>query len=203
MLWMPRKSTAEKLETRQRLIAAGKLEFAERGFADARFDEISLAAGYAKGTIYNYFDSKAALLHEILVDVVDRLMVVAEQLPAGSAHSRLVAIVREGNRIFAEDLALARVFTDRLASVGPVGVAAADERPRAIEWAAREFARGLESGEFQSDRSPEDLARIYAGILNAFNSMALNDLPVITFDDVPDLVDRHFLQTLRPETVPV
>ncbi|MDG2261606.1 MAG: TetR family transcriptional regulator, partial [Actinomycetota bacterium] len=52
---MPRISPEQRQATRLRLIDAGKAEFAERGLAGARFDEISLAAGHAKGTIYNYF----------------------------------------------------------------------------------------------------------------------------------------------------
>ncbi len=196
---MARKSSAEKLETRRRLLEAAKAEFADRGFAGARFDEISLAAGYSKGTIYNYFDSKADLFQEILIEWVELLMPAAESLPDGTARERLVGIVREGNKIFGKDLPLARVVTDRLASVGPVGVPSADGRPEAVDWVAREFARGLETGEFESERSADELARLYTGIVNAFRNLALNEDPVITFDEVPDLVDQHFLRNLRAD----
>ena len=196
---VPRKSEEQKLETRRRLIEAAKAEFASRGFAGARFDEISIAAGYSKGTIYNYFDSKADLFQEILIEWVELLMPAAESLPEGSASERLVGIVREGNRIFSKDLALARVVTDRLASIGPVGVPASDGRPEAVDWVANEFARGLETGEFESDRSPSELARLFTGILNAFRNLALTEHPVITFDEVPELIDQHFLRNLRVE----
>ena len=126
-------------------------------------------------------------------------MAITAKLPPGSAHSRLVASIREVNKIFAEDPALARVFTARWPS-GPVGVvSAAEEPPRALDWAGREFASGLAAGEFQSDRSPDDLAQIYAGIVNTFHSLALSKYSAITLEEVPDLVDRHFLQTLKPE----
>jgi AcrR family transcriptional regulator len=49
-------------ETRQRLLEAAADEFARAGYASANINTISKAAGYAKGTIYNYFASKQALL---------------------------------------------------------------------------------------------------------------------------------------------
>jgi AcrR family transcriptional regulator len=49
-------------QTRQRLLDAATLEFARSGYEGANINTISTAAGYAKGTIYNYFPSKRALL---------------------------------------------------------------------------------------------------------------------------------------------
>lgn len=43
------------------LIEAGLAEFARRGFAAARLDDVARRAGVAKGTIYRYFADKEAL----------------------------------------------------------------------------------------------------------------------------------------------
>ncbi len=43
------------------ILAAGMLEFAEKGFADARLEDVARRAGIAKGTIYRYFPDKQAL----------------------------------------------------------------------------------------------------------------------------------------------
>jgi AcrR family transcriptional regulator len=63
---MPRYKESERLEikrdTRQRLLDAAAVAFATEGYERANVDAISRAAGYAKGTIYNYFDSKRALM---------------------------------------------------------------------------------------------------------------------------------------------
>lgn len=48
--------------SRQRLLDAAAMEFSQKGFNGANINEISLAAGLAKGTIYNYFESKHALM---------------------------------------------------------------------------------------------------------------------------------------------
>ena len=50
---MPRVSEATKAEHRQRLLDAAAAEFAAKGLDGARIDDISVAAGLAKGTIYN------------------------------------------------------------------------------------------------------------------------------------------------------
>jgi AcrR family transcriptional regulator len=49
-------------QTRQRLLEAAAEEFARAGYLGANINTISTAAGFAKGTIYNYFSSKQALL---------------------------------------------------------------------------------------------------------------------------------------------
>jgi AcrR family transcriptional regulator len=49
-------------QTRQRLLDSAAQEFARLGYAGANINTISTAAGYSKGTIYNYFSSKRALL---------------------------------------------------------------------------------------------------------------------------------------------
>lgn len=46
----------------QEIIAAGMAEFAQRGFAGTRLDDIARRAGIAKGTIYLYFKDKESLL---------------------------------------------------------------------------------------------------------------------------------------------
>lgn len=48
--------------TRQRLLEAAAAAFAKSGYENANINDISLAAGLAKGTIYNYFPSKRDLM---------------------------------------------------------------------------------------------------------------------------------------------
>jgi AcrR family transcriptional regulator len=50
----------------QEIIAAGLAEFAERGFAATRLEDVAARAGIVKGTIYRYFDSKETLFEAAL-----------------------------------------------------------------------------------------------------------------------------------------
>jgi len=49
-------------DTRQKLLTAATQEVARYGFERANINQISASAGYAKGTIYNYFPTKRALM---------------------------------------------------------------------------------------------------------------------------------------------
>jgi AcrR family transcriptional regulator len=51
-----------KSETRRKLLQAAAEEIASLGYDGANINRISEAAGYAKGTIYNYFSSKRELM---------------------------------------------------------------------------------------------------------------------------------------------
>lgn len=67
---MPRYKQSERehalTSTRQYLITAAIEEIARVGYAGANINRIAQAAGYAKGTIYNHFSSKEALMLEII-----------------------------------------------------------------------------------------------------------------------------------------
>jgi AcrR family transcriptional regulator len=69
----PRHKDAERNEimsvTRRSLLDAATAEFAREGYNGANINRISRAAGYAKGTIYNYFPSKRALMLA-LIDLI-------------------------------------------------------------------------------------------------------------------------------------
>src|ERR1700761_7077700 len=64
--------------TRARLLSAAHDEFALVGFAGARVDRISAAAGANKQAIYAYFGSKEALFDAVLQS---RLTVLADAVP--------------------------------------------------------------------------------------------------------------------------
>ncbi len=67
----PPKAVREEIlsETRQRLLAAAAAEFTREGYVGANINRISTAAGFAKGTIYNYFPSKRALMLALIDEI--------------------------------------------------------------------------------------------------------------------------------------
>jgi AcrR family transcriptional regulator len=57
----------EAREAKRRLILDAALDvFAERGFAEARLEDVAARAGVAKGTVYLYVSSKDALFEELV-----------------------------------------------------------------------------------------------------------------------------------------
>ena len=55
--------------TRRLLLDAAAGELAHDGYAVANINRISEAAGFAKGTVYNYFPSKRALMMALIDDI--------------------------------------------------------------------------------------------------------------------------------------
>ena len=70
---MPRHKETERdkvmSDTRRMLLEAATGEFAREGYNGANINRISRSAGFAKGTIYNYFPSKRALMLA-LIDLI-------------------------------------------------------------------------------------------------------------------------------------
>jgi AcrR family transcriptional regulator len=58
-------------ETRSLLLQAATEEFAREGYLGANINSISKNAGFAKGTIYNYFDSKRTLMLELIAEIAN------------------------------------------------------------------------------------------------------------------------------------
>ena len=99
-------------QTRLKLLAAAAEEFARAGYAEANINIISTRAGYAKGTIYNYFPSKRALLLD-LIDTTARLhlnFILAQVLPIPDPALRLERFYQAGFEFVSSYLAQARVL---------------------------------------------------------------------------------------------
>ena len=65
----PRPDVSE--ERKDQILAAATKVFTQRGFADARMDDIVTESGLSKGALYWYFDSKDAIIVSILDRVFD------------------------------------------------------------------------------------------------------------------------------------
>src|SRR3569833_1534946 len=57
--------TRNRERTRSNIVAAARAEFAARGYAGARMEQIAQRAGVTKELIYHYFRSKEALFEEV------------------------------------------------------------------------------------------------------------------------------------------
>lgn len=65
------KESKKSLETRDKLLEATLAVFSSKGFHEARVEDITAQAGFAKGTFYEHFKSKDDLIY-ILIDFAAR-----------------------------------------------------------------------------------------------------------------------------------
>jgi AcrR family transcriptional regulator len=68
--------------TRERLLAAARRLFGERGYEATSIESVLAASGVARGALYHHFPSKAELFDAVLVDV---LVEIAERSAAAAA----------------------------------------------------------------------------------------------------------------------
>jgi AcrR family transcriptional regulator len=86
----------KKRETRQRLIECAWSLFQERGYDDTTVEDITEATDVAKGTFFNYFSTKEAILDEIAlwrIDLLGNHVLAADDVPEG-AVARIKRLVR-------------------------------------------------------------------------------------------------------------
>jgi AcrR family transcriptional regulator len=117
---MPRHKDAERNEvmgeTRRLLLDAAIAEFSREGYNRANINRISKAAGFAKGTIYNYFPSKRALMLA-LIDLIaaSHHHFVAEQVrQEGDPVRRLQRFFQAGFEWIIHNLSQGRVMLTML-----------------------------------------------------------------------------------------
>lgn len=68
---MPRVTPADR---RERILGAAREEFAERGFAAARMEDVARRVGISRAALYLAFDSKEALFRALVTEVITELM---------------------------------------------------------------------------------------------------------------------------------
>jgi AcrR family transcriptional regulator len=65
-----RRSRADMItETRERLMAAARRAFAERGYAATSMDDLCAEAGLTRGALYHHFGGKEGLLEAVVVEI--------------------------------------------------------------------------------------------------------------------------------------
>ncbi len=87
------------------IIEAGVAEFAEKGFAATRLDDVAARAGVVKGTIYLYFDGKEDLFEKAVISRVGPAFETFEGLVAkaeGSSEDLLRTMITIGYRTIIE-----------------------------------------------------------------------------------------------------
>ena len=162
---MVRVTADVKQTTRARLLTAAAAEFARAGFERASVDTISLAAGYAKGTIYNYFPSKEELFLAVVEHALAQAAATSPAPPGAPAWERLTAALAGFCGWAGEQDALARVLV-RECLMGTPGL-----YPRVIgaEWPLTAeleaiIAEGMRDGDFRRDVPADLLALAAAGL---------------------------------------
>jgi AcrR family transcriptional regulator len=187
---MPRVSAETKQATRARLLAAAAEEFGRVGLARANVDAISLAAGYAKGTIYNYFPSKEDLFLAVVEEAVAQATATGSAPTDTPAWTRLAATLAGFCAWAGDHDPFARVLV-RECLMGTPGlyprvIRAEDPLVAELEASLRQ---GSARGELRDDVPAELLARTIAGLTDlALVEHWASDDGTPSLKEIPELV---------------
>ncbi len=95
---MPRAfSEAERKQIRQRLLEAGQKQFTAYGLKKTNVEELAAAAGISKGAFYLFYESKEALLMDLMEQAEEhyrRQVLAVVDSPGLSARERLYTILK-------------------------------------------------------------------------------------------------------------
>ena len=114
---MKKKDREYTLESNRKvLLDAAAREIARAGYQGANINQISLAAGFAKGTIYNYFPSKRALMLALLDEFAQSHFETLAGAIRDVDHpkARLHTFFEAGFDFIARNLAPARVIVNTI-----------------------------------------------------------------------------------------
>lgn len=92
---MARLSRSEiQRRNRAKVIAAARAEFTERGFREARIDDIAARAGLTRGAVYSNFPGKRALYFTVLAEDAERAPAAEHHSPGRTVRTALGAFAR-------------------------------------------------------------------------------------------------------------
>jgi AcrR family transcriptional regulator len=200
---MARVTAESKTLTRERLVRTAAERFARDGFEGASVDRISIEAGFAKGTLYNYFPSKEALFAAVIEQAAQRAAhLYAGSLPGGTARERLLALARADVRVLRGQEPFTRVLVREAMSFRP------ETYPLIVRHLApflsaveAALADGARRGEVRRDTPPAQLALLFTGLLSMHYVQHWGSggaWPAL--DDVPELVVEAFLDGAAPRS---
>ena len=144
-----------KEQTHRRLLDAAATLFLEKDFEAPTVEEIAALADVAKGTFFNYFESKEALLATLLAGQLDALL---EDLPGVGqpALARIRLLLQRIWSVFEPYQHLSHhLFTCNMASPGT-------ERPRPVVQAISQL---LNEGQAHGDIRPDVNVEIAATLI--------------------------------------
>ena len=193
---MARITASAKQEARQRLLEAAAQHFADHGLDGANVDAISLDAGFAKGTLYNYFQSKEQLFAEVLAEACRRaLEIYAAAESLGSVRERLCSLAAADVEVLRHQEGFQKVLIREAMSFRKKTYPLLAEHLNPFLTKVEQIlADGVGTGEVRENQPTDQLALMFVGILTLLYVHHWGSEGVWPdLGDIPDLAVSSFL----------
>ncbi|MGL5861686.1 MAG: TetR/AcrR family transcriptional regulator, partial [Phycicoccus sp.] len=161
-------------DKRARILAAARAVLAEHGYDGAVMADVATRAGVAKGTVYLYFPSKAALVSALSAQVRDQLLgAVGGALSENATLAeRLDRMVRAGVGVATAHRDVIRLLDNDTLLFTPADRPAAS-RPVTLVAA---FVDAQQSGELPKDVDPDICAELVIAVVTRIAQSTLSGL---------------------------
>ena len=176
-----------------RLPAAAEL-FAERGFEDTKVEDIAVATGVPKATLYYYFSGKDEILAFLFQDTLQRMADEVAVAVEGSdtAAARLADVVLAQLRVMAEQPAICQALVGNLGRAGRIPVIASAINQAYYAPMQELLAEGVRDGSLRATPDPPTTAMVLFGAVTmAALSYLATDQPLF-----PEVLGPEILTVL-------
>ena len=157
----------KKEETRQRIVAAAVELFQRNGYEATTVDEIAERADVAKGTFFNYYPRKEAILDDVHEQQLEAVEAAADRVlgNGGGWGEMMQRISRETCEIYARDRDVSRVSILNILKNPPGSSPDAERTHQRVQGVVRRFIeRGIAMGALRSDIDVERATYVMRGV---------------------------------------
>jgi AcrR family transcriptional regulator len=189
-----RRRSHSKDERRAQLLKAARAVFGDKGYHAATVDDITRAAGVAKGTYYLYFSEKRTVFYELIgrffemVTEAGMSVAIAEVKTAEDFFTRLERAARRLARLFSENRDLVRLtYRESMGMDEKLEKMVRNFYRQMAQVEAENVRLGVKLGLFREDVHPLLAAYAHIGMVERVLLQWVSDR---AFPEVPDLVHQ-------------
>ena len=106
----PEQNKLLKEKKEAQIIEAALIIFSEHGFGNTSMQSVSKAAGVSKGNLYNYFESKEALLEKIILNGLEKIMLLYTEIGKIENETQFEKLLRDNFEMLRENQAFWKLF---------------------------------------------------------------------------------------------
>lgn len=147
----------KKKETHEKLFSSAMQLFRSQGFIETSVEQITQVADVGKGTFYNYFPSKEAVVLEFSRRTCQDLVEKGRQIPSLTTRQRLTTLLRDWAEFMVKDREMAWVAVRNREGA---------EYDVSLHYGLQAILNvGQQKGEISRDYNPEFLAESLEGMM--------------------------------------
>ncbi len=198
----------KKAEQRRAIIETAVSLFRERGYEQARVQDIIKRSRISEATFFNYFPKKEALLYEIAIDQIEESIAALKaelERHDCSVPDRLRSLVRQWAKGWESDRDFNALVVTRSGMLAGAPGLLREKELALYDLYRRLFAEGQKRKEIRADVAPLDLAEMLEGMLTIIAGNWLVGWWKDRKDPLEDRMMRaveFFLEGCKPSPVP-